>query len=161
MQNMNDVKYGTCEKLVIPKGFSPEESAFFGGYSNRFYHYKFKPARPSSAIAEAALPSIRTLVQSGFRLSAFGHPNHVRPIAWLPTEDRSSRQPTADSPYRELSINVTLLISFKVVKPIRTRSRADSRRNRMPSSRAARRISELGRLSRIISRIRSLSSKSS
>ncbi len=39
---------------------------------------------------------------------------------------------------RIVSINVTLLISFNVVDPARTLSSADSRRKRMPSSRAAR-----------------------
>ena len=51
------------------------------------------------------------------------------------------------------STNVTLLISLSVVVPSRTRSTADSRRNRMPSSRAAFLISEVGRFSRIISRM--------
>jgi len=60
-----------------------------------------------------------------------------------------------------LSMKVTLLISFNVVSPILTLSRADSRRNRMPSSRAARRISDVGFLSRIISRMRSLKSSNS
>ena len=60
-----------------------------------------------------------------------------------------------------LSMNVTLLISFSVVMPSLTLSSADSRRKRMPSSRAARRISEVGFLSRIISRMRSLRSSSS
>jgi hypothetical protein len=68
------------------------------------------------------------------------------------------RQPTS---YRILSMNVTLLISFSVVRPILTLSRADSRRNRIPSSRAARRISEVGFLARIISRMRSLRSSTS
>jgi len=71
------------------------------------------------------------------------------------TERSSSRT------YREVSMNVTLLISFSVVNPVLTLSRADSRRKRMPSSRAARRISEVGFLSRIISRIRSLKSSNS
>src|ERR1700733_2428489 len=63
--------------------------------------------------------------------------------------------------YRIASMKVTLLISFKVVRPSRTLSSADSRRNRIPSSRAARRISEVGFLARIISRIRSLKSSNS
>ena len=66
-----------------------------------------------------------------------------------------------DLPYRIASINVTLLISFSVVIPNRTLSSADSRRKRMPSSRAARRISDVGFLARIISRMRSLKSSSS
>ena len=44
-------------------------------------------------------------------------------------------------------MNVTLLISLKVVTPLRIFITADSRRNVMPSSRAARLISELGRRS--------------
>ena len=63
--------------------------------------------------------------------------------------------------YRMASMNVTLLISFSVVMPSRTLSSADSRRKRMPSSRAARRISDVGFLARIISRMRSLKSRSS
>jgi len=53
-------------------------------------------------------------------------------------------------------MNVTLLISFRVVMPAFTLASADSRRKRMPSSRAARRISDVGRFSRIISRMRSV-----
>ena len=41
-------------------------------------------------------------------------------------------------------MNVTLLISLSVVMPARAFSSADSRRNVMPSSRAARRISDAG-----------------
>src|ERR1043165_342752 len=63
--------------------------------------------------------------------------------------------------YRIVSMNVTLLISFSVVMPERTLSSADSRRNRMPSSRAARRISDVGLRARIISRMRSLKSSNS
>jgi hypothetical protein len=63
--------------------------------------------------------------------------------------------------YLIASMNVTLLISFRVVIPSRTLSSADSRRKRMPSSRAARRISDVGFLARIISRMRSLKSSSS
>ena len=59
------------------------------------------------------------------------------------------------------SMNVTLLISRRVVIPERIFSTAESRRNVMPSSRAARLISEVDRLSRIISRMRSLKSSSS
>src|SRR5579871_6469471 len=59
------------------------------------------------------------------------------------------------------SINVTLLISLSVVVPVLTLRSADSRRNVIPSSRARRLISEAGRLSRIISRIRSVRSRSS
>ena len=58
-------------------------------------------------------------------------------------------------------MNVTLLISFNVVRPNRTRCNADSRRNDIPSARAAFRTSELGLFSRIISRILSFSSRSS
>jgi hypothetical protein len=58
-------------------------------------------------------------------------------------------------------MNVTLLISRSVVMPGAPSSTADSRRNVMPSSRAARLISEVGRLSRIISRILSLKSSNS
>src|SRR5690242_7438368 len=46
--------------------------------------------------------------------------------------------------YRVLSMNVTLLISFKVVTPVRTFSSAEVRRGCMPSSLAARRISDVG-----------------
>ncbi len=63
--------------------------------------------------------------------------------------------------YRMVSINVTLLISFSVVNPPRTLSSADSRRKRMPSSRAARRISDVGFFARIISRMRSVKSSNS
>src|SRR5262249_60499621 len=52
------------------------------------------------------------------------------------------------------STNVTLLISRSVVTPASTRSTADSRRKRMPSSRAAFLISDVGRRAR--SRPRSL-----
>ncbi len=51
------------------------------------------------------------------------------------------------------STNVTLLISFSVVSPSITRSTADSRSSRMPCSFAARFTSEIGRLSRMISRM--------
>ena len=51
------------------------------------------------------------------------------------------------------STNVTLLISRSVVVPCITRSTADSRRNRIPSSRAAFLISAVDRFSRIISRM--------
>ena len=51
------------------------------------------------------------------------------------------------------STKVTLLISRSVVVPSITRSTADSRRNRIPSSRAAFLISEVGLFSRIISRM--------
>ena len=51
------------------------------------------------------------------------------------------------------STNVTLLISLSVVSPVSTRSTAHSRRNRMPSSRAAFLISDVGRRARIISRM--------
>jgi len=64
-------------------------------------------------------------------------------------------------PYRMFSMKVTLLISFSVVNPSLTLSNADSRRKRMPSSRAARLISDVGFLSRIISRMRSLKSSNS
>ena len=57
-------------------------------------------------------------------------------------------------------MNVTLLISRSVVTPARIFMTADSRRNVIPSSRAARLISEVDRLSRIISRIFSLKSSS-
>ena len=63
--------------------------------------------------------------------------------------------------YRVVSMKVTLLISFRVVMPALTLARADSRRKCIPSSRAALRISELGRFSRIISRMRSVNSSSS
>src|SRR6202040_755072 len=52
------------------------------------------------------------------------------------------------------STNVTLLISRSVVTPFITCSTADSRRKRIPSSRAAFLISDVGRFSRIISRMR-------
>jgi len=68
---------------------------------------------------------------------------------------------SGNQPQRMVSIKVTLLISFRVVNPPRTLSRADSRRKRMPSSRAAFRISEVGLFSRIISRMRSVKSRSS
>ncbi len=58
-------------------------------------------------------------------------------------------------------MKVTLLISRSVVTPKRTFSSADSRKNTMPSCRAVRRISELGRRARIISRTVSVSSRSS
>jgi len=64
-------------------------------------------------------------------------------------------------PQRMVSMKVTLLISFRVVNPARTLSSADSRRKRMPSSRAAFLISEVGLRSRIISRMRSVKSRSS
>ena len=71
------------------------------------------------------------------------------------------RSPTAARRRRRLaerseqthSTNVTLLISRNVVVPLMTRSTADSRRNRIPSSRAAFLISDVGRFSRIISRM--------
>src|SRR6185437_2546382 len=44
--------------------------------------------------------------------------------------------------YLEVSMNVTLLISFRVVMLDLTFANADSRRNRIPSSRAALRTSE-------------------
>jgi hypothetical protein len=59
------------------------------------------------------------------------------------------------------STNVTLLISRSVVTPVMSASTADWRRNRIPSSRAAFLISEVGRLSRISSRMRSVRSSSS
>src|ERR1019366_4900875 len=59
------------------------------------------------------------------------------------------------------SINVTLLISRKVVIPSRIFSTAESRRKVMPSSLAARLISDVGRRFRIISRMRSVRSSSS
>ena len=59
------------------------------------------------------------------------------------------------------STNVTLLISRSVVMPLRTCSTADSRRNRIPSSRAAFLISDVGRRLRISSRMLSLKSSSS
>ena len=51
------------------------------------------------------------------------------------------------------STNVTLLISRSVVLPSSTRSTADSRSSRMPCSFAARLTSEIGRFSRMISRM--------
>src|ERR1039458_1808124 len=60
-----------------------------------------------------------------------------------------SNQPLATQPQRMVSIKVTLLISFRVVTPPRTLSSADSRRKRMPSSRAALRISDVGLFSKI------------
>jgi hypothetical protein len=48
------------------------------------------------------------------------------------------------------------LISRSVVTPVMTRSTAGSRKNRMPSSRAAFLISEVGRFSRISPRMRSV-----
>ncbi len=51
------------------------------------------------------------------------------------------------------STNVTLLISRRVVVPCSTRSTADSRSMRIPCSLAARFSSEMGRLSRINSRM--------
>ena len=62
---------------------------------------------------------------------------------------------------RAHSMKVTLLISLSVVIPRRALSTADSRRNVIPSSRANRLISDVGRRSRISSRIRSLKSSSS
>src|SRR5580704_3812413 len=59
------------------------------------------------------------------------------------------------------SMNVTLLISFSVVTPLRAFAMADSRKKVMPSSRAMRLISDAGRLSKIISRMCSLKSSSS
>src|ERR1017187_6482225 len=59
------------------------------------------------------------------------------------------------------SMNVTLLISRNVVVPCRSFSTADSRRNVIPSSRAARLISDVGRLFKINSRRRSDKSSSS
>ena len=59
------------------------------------------------------------------------------------------------------SMNVTLLISFSVVKPRFTRSSAESRRKSMPSAAASLRTSEAGFLSRIISRMGSVRSSSS
>ena len=59
------------------------------------------------------------------------------------------------------SMNVTLLISRNVVVPCRSFSTADSRRNVIPSSRAARLISDVGRLFKINSRMRSDKSSSS
>ena len=56
---------------------------------------------------------------------------------------------------------MTLLISRSDVVPLMTRSTADSRRNRIPSSRAAFLISEVGRFSRISSRMWSVRSSSS
>jgi len=52
-------------------------------------------------------------------------------------------------------------IASGVVMQVITRSTADSRRNRMPSSRATFLISEVGRFARISSRIRSVRSSSS
>src|SRR5215469_6434746 len=66
-----------------------------------------------------------------------------------------------DNGYLVVSINVTLLISLSVVNPRFTLSSADSRRKCIPSSRAALRISLLGRFARIISRTLSVSSSSS
>ena len=75
--------------------------------------------------------------------------------------DRTPGHVAGSVPYRMVSIKVTLLISLSVVVPLRTLSSADSRRKRMPSSRAARRISEVGFFAKIISRIRSVKSSSS
>ena len=58
-------------------------------------------------------------------------------------------------------MNVTLLISFRVVTPCRTLASPESRKNVMPSSRATRLISEVGRRLTIISRIWSERSRSS
>ena len=63
------------------------------------------------------------------------------------------RRTLAERRERAHSTNVTLLISRSVVTPAMTCSTADSRRNRMPSSRAAFLISDVGRFSRIISRM--------
>src|SRR5262249_50932981 len=63
--------------------------------------------------------------------------------------------------YLVVSMNVTLLISFIVVTPALTRPRAESRRNFIPSSCAALRISDDGLFSRISSRMRSERSSSS
>src|ERR1700691_3869859 len=65
------------------------------------------------------------------------------------------------APTQEHSRNVTLLISRRVVRPARTFLSPDSRRNDMPSSLAARLISEVGRREMIISRMRSERSRSS
>src|SRR5665213_282363 len=61
----------------------------------------------------------------------------------------------------QTSMKVTLLISLSVVTPARAFSSADSRRNVIPSSRAARRISDAGRRLRISSRMRSERSSNS
>src|SRR5882724_6359718 len=63
--------------------------------------------------------------------------------------------------YLVVSMKVTLLISFIVVTPALTRASAESRRNFIPSSCAALRISDDGRFSRISSRMRSDRSSSS
>jgi hypothetical protein len=76
-------------------------------------------------------------------------------------DDKRDQNGLQNSRYRMASMNVTLLISFSVVMPSRTLSSADSRRKRIPSSRAARRISDVGFLARIISRMRSLKSSNS
>ena len=63
--------------------------------------------------------------------------------------------------YRDASMKVTLLISFNVVRPRRTRSSADSRRKLMPSFCASLRTSDVGFFSRISSRIGSVRSSNS
>ena len=55
-------------------------------------------------------------------------------------------QPTVLGRPAYVSMNVTLLISRSVVTPARIFATADSRRNVIPSSRAARLISEVDRL---------------
>ncbi len=50
-------------------------------------------------------------------------------------------------------MKVTLLISLSVVRPSRTLARAESLRNVIPSSRATRLISDVGRRLMIISRM--------
>ncbi len=89
-------------------------------------------------------------------------PGHPRRRHLQPDDGRRRRPPACERCHvYSYSTNVTLLISRKVVRPVTTRSTAHSRRNRMPSSRATRLISEFGRRSRIISRMRSLRSSNS
>jgi len=120
--------------------------------------YKSETVPHENAIAEGALGdrSAGILPAVAGHLAPARRDVTPRPVLSLPRDSRRDGRR-----YRIASMNVTLLISFSVVMPSRTLSSADSRRNRMPSSRAARRISDVGFLPRIISRMRSLRSSSS
>src|ERR1700678_332718 len=84
------------------------------------------------------------------------HPTEL--LRSSPTDHRGHASPFA---YLPASINVTLLISFSVVIPSRTRSRAESRKNAIPLSLAFFRISLPGFFASNISRISSSSSSNS
>src|SRR5207244_9629148 len=85
----------------------------------------------------------------------------VEPDGLAPSHDFPWLGRRFETGQRAHSTNVTLLISRNVVTPSSTRPTAHSRRNVMPSSRAARLISDVGRRSRIMSRILSVKSISS